>query len=122
MEKHAPGPLTVRGPSLGTGQYDDGGDYGIYDSEGIIVGEAYYKVGVEMFRPAEANARLWAAAPDMKAALEAQERFERHRRGCLTCRRGDRCTDGGAELHRSATELRDAAIARADGVPTDAAD
>ena len=70
MGEHTPGPLTTRGPSNGLGPLDDGGDYGIMDAAGKVVGEAYYKVGVAMFRPAEANARLWAAAPDLLAACD----------------------------------------------------
>ena len=127
MEKHAPGPLTVRGPSLGTGQYDDGGDYGIYDSEGIIVGEAYYKVGVEMFRLAEANARLWAAAPDMLEACQAENTFWEHIADCLYCLtlhewefNGRRFCATGRDLQREARRLRVAAIAKAKGEPADA--
>ncbi len=76
QSKHTPGPLTVRGPSPGGGSMDDGGDYAILNERGHIVGEAYRKVGRNNFgvtfeADAEANARLWAAAPDLLAVCEA---------------------------------------------------
>lgn len=62
--------LRISGPSLGSGSNDDGGDYAIIEPGGIIVGEAYHRVGESAYRDAEANARLWAAAPDMAEALK----------------------------------------------------
>lgn len=50
---------------------DDGGDYAIVDSSGAIIGEAIHRVGPTATRPAAANARLWAAAPDLLEALKA---------------------------------------------------
>lgn len=62
------GPLKITGPSPGTGPGDDGGDYAIYES-GVIIGEAIHRADENEYRNAEANARLWAAAPDLLAAL-----------------------------------------------------
>jgi hypothetical protein len=49
----------------------DGGDYAIVDGAGFIIGEAINIVGPMEFRPAEANARLWSAAPALLEALLA---------------------------------------------------
>lgn len=66
---HTPSPLTIH-LSKAT-RADMAGDYGIADAHGKIVGEAFRTVGYgeENQRPAEANARLWAAAPTMLRAL-----------------------------------------------------
>ena len=61
---HSTGPLTIHGPSPGTGPYDDGGDYAIVEN-GKIIGEAIHRVDAAEYVDAEANARLWAAAPRM---------------------------------------------------------
>jgi hypothetical protein len=61
--KHTPGPLTIA-----AGLY---GDFAILDKDNRIIGEAYYKVGPDEYKPAKHNARLWAAAPDLLAACEA---------------------------------------------------
>jgi hypothetical protein len=68
--EHTQGPLTIHGPSDGKGPYDDGGDYAIVDADGKIIGEAIHKVDYAEFRPARANAHLWAAAPDLLVACE----------------------------------------------------
>ena len=65
---HTPGPLTINGPSPGGSDMDDGGDYAIVTGDQII-GEAIRKTAPSTFQPAEANARLWAASPDLLAAL-----------------------------------------------------
>lgn len=74
---HTPGPLTITGPSGGIRhgrfQVDDGGDYAIIDSAGKIIGEAIRLVAECDERPAQANACLWAAAPDLLAACKAIE-------------------------------------------------
>lgn len=57
------GPLRISGPS----QFD--GDYAIVAPGGVIIGEAYARVGRDSHIDAEANARLWAAAPTMYEAL-----------------------------------------------------
>lgn len=67
--KYTDGPLTVHGPSPGRGAFDDGGDYCIRDQHGKIIGEAIRLVGHGDDRPAEGNAKLWAAAPKMLNAL-----------------------------------------------------
>mgnify|MGYP001563716785 CR=1 FL=1 len=62
--QHTPGPLTIHGPSDGKMRgLDDGGDYAILDADGHIIGEAIRRVGPNEYAAAEANARLWAAAP-----------------------------------------------------------
>jgi hypothetical protein len=64
------GPLWISGPSQGKERNDDGGDYAIVEPGGIIIGEAFHRVGEDAYRDAEANARLWASAPNLLAALE----------------------------------------------------
>ena len=64
------GPLKITGPSSGDGP--DGGDYAIY-AGGVIIGEAIHRADEDEYRDAEANARLWAASPELLAALEASE-------------------------------------------------
>lgn len=66
------GPLKITGPSSGDGPYDDGGDHAIY-AGGVIIGEAIHRADEDEYRDAEANARLWAAAPDLLAACELVE-------------------------------------------------
>jgi hypothetical protein len=63
--------LRISGPSVGNTLGDKGGDYAIIEPGGIIIGEAYHCIGEDAYRDAEANARLWAAASDLRAALEA---------------------------------------------------
>ena len=63
---YTPGPLTIS-------EAEDGsGDWCIVDVNHCI-GEAYHCVAYLAYRDAEANARLWAAAPDLLAALKAVE-------------------------------------------------
>jgi hypothetical protein len=64
--EHTPGPLSIK-------RADDGEepDWAIVDAEGRIIGEAFCLVYFDTHRPAEANAWLWAKAPDLLAALEA---------------------------------------------------
>ena len=70
--QHTPGPLAIQGPSIDApATRGEVGDYAILDADGCIIGEAYRVVGPGTERPAEANARLWAAAPDLAAELEA---------------------------------------------------
>ena len=70
MTKFTPGPLTIHGPSPGGTSYDDGGDYAIRDPKGHIIGEAICFVESSYTpMPAEDNARLWAASPNMLEAL-----------------------------------------------------
>ena len=69
---HTLGPLTIEGPSSGLHRViDDGGDYAIL-KDGFIIGEAICLIGelpsrVPITADAEANARLWASAPDLLA-------------------------------------------------------
>ena len=65
------GPLRIHGPSPGIGPYDDGGDYAIIDEDNLVIGEAIHRVNENAYRDAEANARLWASAPDLLAERDA---------------------------------------------------
>lgn len=89
MSEHTTSPLTIsKSRPLSR---DNMGDFAIQDAYGYIIGEAYEIVGRKagpikngeghvigqaiipgeyITRPAEANARLWAAAPDLLEALE----------------------------------------------------
>ncbi len=71
MSGHTPGPWRTSGPSKVVSAISDGGDYAILDADGEIIAEAIRQVGPSDFRPANANARLIAAAPDLLEALEA---------------------------------------------------
>ena len=123
MSEHTPGPLSVVGPSRGGSSYDDGGDYAIVDAHNKIIGEASRLVGPGgETRPALENARLWAAAPDLLAACEAEEAKLEHFAKCgewPTCF-SDECGGGpcdiGTRLMHNARQLRQAAIAKAKGV------
>ncbi len=70
MTKYTRGPLTTHGPSPGGTPCDDGGDYAIRDIRENIIGEAIcYTDSSYIPHNAEANARLWAAAPTMLEVL-----------------------------------------------------
>ena len=64
------GPLRISGPSQAGIRRGDGGDYAIVEPGGIIIGEAFHRVGEEGYRDAKANAQLWAIAPKLLEALE----------------------------------------------------
>jgi hypothetical protein len=66
---HTPGPLTTRRAHHPD---DTGGfDVAILDGSGRVIGEAYERNDGE--HPAEANAELWAMAPDMAKSLRDAE-------------------------------------------------
>jgi hypothetical protein len=69
---HTPGPLEISGPSNGLNKIiDDGGNYAMLEG-GHIIGEAHHYIGGGLpYADAEANARLWASAPDLLAACKA---------------------------------------------------
>lgn len=72
--QHTPGPLIVKGPSKPTADTPEGGDYAILDADGQIIAETFRAVcpGEKGLRPAEANARLFAAAHALLySAIEA---------------------------------------------------
>jgi len=76
--RHTPGPWTIKGPCFG--KWDIAGDYAILDAEGKIIAEAYKIVMHNDVRPAETNAHLIAAAPDLLMELkECCTRMERCR-------------------------------------------
>lgn len=102
MTKHTAGPLKIEGPAQPridrTPTYYSGGDYAIFatiDGKDVIIGEAYEHVESKICAPALANARLWAAAPDLLAALEEIEygQIDISRRGleksCPSCQNSD---------------------------------
>ena len=61
--KHTPGPWKIRKSVLARN------DFAIA-AEHFIIAETFWHVGPAMFKDAEANARLIAAAPDLLAACE----------------------------------------------------
>jgi len=64
--KFTPGPL--QSDSIMKG---GGADYAILDSDGCVIGEAFQFLGKRNgTRDAQANAQLWAAAPEIYEALE----------------------------------------------------
>ena len=70
---HTPGLIEISGPSPGKDYMDDGGDYSLFiwvDGDRHIIGEAIKQTGETIFHDALSNARLWAAAPDLLAALQ----------------------------------------------------
>ena len=69
MSEHTPGPWQVRGPSKVPGRKDMTGDFAIV-SNGKIIAEAFFQIAKEYYAPAEANARLIAAAPDLLKILK----------------------------------------------------
>lgn len=71
MMAYTPGPLDIAGPSPGRQRgIDDGGDWAVVDERGYIIAEAYRQLSYSIFAPAEANARLIAAAPELLEALK----------------------------------------------------
>ena len=93
--KHTPGPWNLLGPCKG--KWDEEGDFAIQDSEGKIIAETYKTVGYDQIRPAEENACLIAAAPDL---LEAAKKAL------------DECVD---LIATDAGKAIEAAIAKAEG-------
>lgn len=71
MSTHTAGPFTVKGPSRPTSDTPEGGDYAIFDSDGEIIAECFRRVNPHAsgIRPARANAKLFAAAPDLLETL-----------------------------------------------------
>lgn len=65
---YSKGPLRITGPSQGKDHYS--GDYAIIEPGDVIIGGAFRHAGKDGDRDAEANARLWAAAPELLEALE----------------------------------------------------
>jgi hypothetical protein len=64
---------------------DDGGDYAILDADRHIIGEAICRVATTLRIDARANAALWAAAPNMFAALAMVEWVSRTGSGGEFC-------------------------------------
>lgn len=68
--KHTPGPWSIkRSPGLHDGQHD----YAINAEGATVLAEAYGRSSLGGILPAEANASLISAAPDMLAALKGLE-------------------------------------------------
>lgn len=69
---YTPGPWqTKRAEIRVDGEYD----YAIYDANREVIAEAFGRSSQNNFPPAEANARLIAAAPDLLAALKFVEQY-----------------------------------------------
>ncbi len=92
----------VTGPS-------DAGIYQIEDVRGrVIASPSNWDDGA-------AIAHLMAAAPDLHAACIAQTRLEGHELNCPVCLGGAWCSTASG-LDSYASELREAALARAEGL------
>jgi hypothetical protein len=81
--KHTPGPFRVSGPSHDDLDPSKCGDYAIVDEQNHIVAECYRLVAVTTELPAEANARLFAAAPTMYEALKWMLDYSRDSRPAM---------------------------------------
>ena len=71
MSEHTPGPWEVRSARFPS---DGGRDFGVgaqVDGRFYCIAEAFEVVGKDKRAPAEANATLIAAAPDLLAALRS---------------------------------------------------
>lgn len=66
--KHTPGPWHVKRAAVLT---DGGYDYAICSADTEVIAEAFARTSATNWPPAEANARLIAAAPEMYEALKA---------------------------------------------------
>lgn len=62
-----PGPWLIKRAEI---RIDDEYDYAIYDTGHQVIAEAFGRSGVSDFPPAEANARLISAAPDLYEAVK----------------------------------------------------
>lgn len=68
-------PWTTKGPRM----VDMAADYAILDATGEIIGEAFGRSAVSRFHPGEANAKLFAAAPELLALVKrAVDVLQRH--------------------------------------------
>lgn len=72
MSEHTPGPWTISGPSKPDNV--GGRDWAVVDGNLLIVAEAFEVPARAVTFPAEANARLIAAAPDL---LEAARKLHK---------------------------------------------
>lgn len=66
MSKHTPGPWRHVIAKL---PVDGAFDYAIRDADGELIAEVFGRTSTTNYPPAEANARLMAAAPELLAAL-----------------------------------------------------
>jgi hypothetical protein len=66
--------LSVLVPKRVGGELGEAGDRGIQTAGGVLLGEAWIECpgpgGTKHIMDAQANARLWSAAPDMLEALQ----------------------------------------------------
>lgn len=104
--KHTPGEWTIKGPSRGLRDFDDGGDYAIVVDGNQIIAEVIRRTDTETYQPAFANAHLIAAAPTMLEALEQINEF-----ACYTQENQDARDDMLLNIGNAAR----AAIAKATG-------
>lgn len=105
--KHTPGPLfTLRATKLS----DGGTDHAVMatiNGKQRCIGEAFEVVDTGVRVPAEANARLWAAAPDLLAELKQMRLLFQ---SALLCTTVEIAREAKPFLNSSA-----AAIAKAEG-------
>jgi hypothetical protein len=105
--KHTPGPLTIRRSMVPA---DGAYDWAILDADNKVIGETFGRVGLGDYRPAEDNARLFRAAPDLLAAVRELAREVR------------RCAMQGytgTALLIALTELAEVIAAKAEGRTTE---
>ena len=100
--KFTPGPMTTFRSSSGF--------WHILDGPGFVLADMQKKTNGSD----EHLARLFAASPELYAACEAQEKFDRHCSECESCSDGYHCVDG-AELSTKAQDLRTKAMSKARG-------
>ncbi len=112
MAEHTPGPLFVAEQQINI--LSPGPKFGILDSGGVLIGEAFRVVGDGAIRPAQANARLWAASPLLLAACKAWRAGADHRAACKTCTPESYCKTALALMQR-AWQMTQPALAAAKG-------
>lgn len=101
LSEHTPLPWELRGPSPGHMRgFDDGGDYAVA-AAGQIIAEFIHQTDRHIYQPAEANARLFMAAPALLAACRAYIHSVR--------------VDNSPGKQHAAMKLIEAAAAKAEG-------
>jgi hypothetical protein len=109
---HTLGPFTVCPAKKGQDK-----DFAVTVGGYYIIGEAYNQIAKDVYADAEANARLWAAAPDLLAACEAFKTAVQNQNVRLQIKQGTWDTVGWEIV--KAAQMMDAAIAAAKGEGAD---